>query len=116
MSCGPCEAARDRRRDLRLTHPIASYVRIDVTRLDCEIIDLSAGGAQILIDHDLAGAERVRLMAPACGELEATVISATAGVARLRFEAPPHESVEALRRLTWSKLAACVAFALLVLI
>lgn len=96
---------RENRRELRLEHSVASYYQLGETLADCEIIDLSAGGAMILVDTDLAPGAHIMLSIPLGGALEAIVIACADNHARLRFNSLPEECAEAIRRLTWSKLA-----------
>jgi hypothetical protein len=95
----------DKRTDIRLEHSVASYFLMDEAIVDCEIIDLSPGGAMILLDRDVSPGSRLMLSIPLGGALEAVVVGCGDNRARLKFTSLPEECAEAIRRLTWSKLA-----------
>jgi hypothetical protein len=96
---------REYNREVRLEHSVASYFLMDETITDCEIIDLSPGGAMILVDRDIPAESKIMLSLPLGGALEAIVLECVDNRARLRFTSLPEECAEAIRRLTWSKLA-----------
>ncbi len=96
---------REYNREVRLEHSVASYFVMNEKITDCEIIDLSPGGAMILVDQDIPTNAVLMLSLPLGGALEATVIECADNHARLRFTSLPEECAEAIRRLTWSKLA-----------
>ncbi|MBL8643964.1 MAG: PilZ domain-containing protein [Rhodospirillaceae bacterium] len=96
----------DKRGELRLAHSVASYFQTpDGIIVDCEIVDLSAGGAMIALDYEVDAGTTIMLSIPLGGALKAVVIDCDDQHARLRFPELTEECVEAIRRLTWTKLA-----------
>lgn len=95
----------ERRTEMRLTHSVASYFLVDGEIADCEIVDLSSGGAMILLDRDLNIGDEIMLSIPLGEALNAAVISCVDHCARLRFTSLPNDCAESIRRMAWSKMA-----------
>lgn len=98
-------AGAERRSEMRLSHSVASYFVFNDDITDCEIVDLSAGGAMILVDQDLPVGLQIMLSIPLANALEAQVISCSENCARLQFTSLPEECAEAIRRMAWGKMA-----------
>lgn len=89
MSAAAAPSARfeDQRRDRRayLSVPGKIFVPAEETTLDCEVIDLSAGGAGVKCGEFPPAASYVVLYAEGFGRFEAVVMRVVDGVLGLRF-------------------------------
>ena len=97
---------RKPRAEPRLATSVASFYRTAITSADCEILDLSAGGALIVGPSPLAEGERLLLAVPAAGALAAQVVAATDRGIHLTFLDATPDQGEAIRRFVFGRLAA----------
>lgn len=92
LECTPRQAAR-------LHEGIVSSCEISGKDIECAIIDISIGGALIVLEEDAPPSSTITLHHPIVGDLSATVVGTTNGGVHVAFRDLPKESRKALVNL-----------------
>ena len=95
---------REARAEQRLPLSIATYYIRDAVRADCEIVDLSAGGVQIITEERLADGAVISLALPTAAPIVARVVCRHEQVVRLAFIDADETQRDDIRRLVFSRL------------